>query len=52
MANKIKFLKQIKLRDGSEKWAFNPPQYIKERPAGRALNSLMPGLMPFIGAWR
>ena len=31
MANKIKYLKQIKLRDGSEKWAFNPPQYIKER---------------------
>lgn len=31
MANKIKYLKQIKLRDGTEKWAFNPPAYIKER---------------------
>lgn len=31
MANKVKYLKQIKLRDGTEKWAFNPPAYIKER---------------------
>lgn len=31
MANKIKHLKHIKLRDGTEKWAFNPPLYIKER---------------------
>lgn len=31
MANKVKYLQEIRLRCGTVKWAFNPPLYLKER---------------------
>lgn len=31
MVNKVKYLQDIVLKDGTKKWAFNPPTYLKER---------------------
>lgn len=31
MSTKIKYLKSYRLSDGTEKWAFSPPTYLKER---------------------